>query len=332
MPLKIVEAWERPPVEQVVVLLYGLPATGKTTTAFSADDPLLLDFDAGADRAGNVSRSVAIGDWQDVSGITEADLEGVGTVVVDTLGAAQEVLSHDIIRRNPRHGRDGSLTLQGYGAMKARFPNWLAHLQAMGRDVVLVAHTEEDRRGDDAVAQRLAMVGGSKDYVHRAADAIGRLHLVDGRRVLDFNPTDTALGKNPGRLEPMLVPTEGNIDGFLGGVIRRIKQRMNADLTAKREARKTAVEKAEAERIDWGIRLTDSGDIGDFNALVADTLAQTELPDAEKRSRWDALKTKATQRGWVFDKASKRFETESERESREEREAIIAADAEGGTA
>lgn len=331
MPLKIVEAWERPPVDQIVVLLYGLPATGKTTTAYSSRNPLLLDFDQGADRAANITKSVVIQSWQDVSGIEQSDLEGIDTVVVDTLGAAQDMLTLDVIRKNPRHGRDGQLTLQGYGALKARFTRWLAHLKAMGKDIVLIAHTEEEKRGDgEEKDQRITMIGGSKDYVLRASDVIGRLTLFNNRRQLSFEPTDRAIGKNPGRLQAMPIPSEDAIGGFLDEVIRKTKERMNAERTKHQESLREA-RAAAATSFDAEVASATKETLRSIRARVA---RDHSVGEEERIRRATKVKAHADAQGWVWDNeltayvdaSSAAGETEAEREAREEREAIIAAD------
>ena len=325
MPLKILEAWERPPVEQLVVMLYGLPATGKTTSAFSSRNPLLLDFDKGADRAANIGRSVVIESWQDVSGITEKDLEGIDTVVVDTVGTALDLLTLDVIRKNPKHGRDGNLQIQGWGVLKTRFVNWLNHLKSMGKDVVLLAHTMEVKRGDgEAENQRIVAAGGSKDYVMRASDAIGHLSVSNSRRQLNFEHTETAIGKNPGRLPTLQVPPEDAIDGFLDDVLRQIKERMNTERLKQRERSKERLEQR-AKSFDASLQEASIEQLREIRRQVGH---DRSVGDEERKRRALAVKDYADKQGWVWDpesnvyvagsaeSASVNEETEAEREER----------------
>src|SRR5690606_12335554 len=115
--------------------IYGAPGLGKTSLAFTADTPLLLDFDQGAHRAANRKDIVQVRAWGDVTSITEDDLAPFNTIIVDTAGRALDALTADIIRRNPKLGRGGALTLQGYGALKAEFIAWLKLLNGFGKDV-----------------------------------------------------------------------------------------------------------------------------------------------------------------------------------------------------
>lgn len=239
MALKIVRGDDPITVEQLVICLYGNPGLGKSTLAFTADAPLVLDFDRGSHRAANRGDTVQVESWSEVSGISAEDLAPYKTIVVDTAGRALDLLTVDIIRRNAKMGRGGALTLPGYGALKSEFTAWLKFLRTLKKDVVLVAHASEEKSGDD-ILERLDVQGGSKGEIYKSADAIGRLSMVGGKRVLNFSPTDTSFGKNPGNLEPLAVPHVDDQPLFLAGVVDTIKTRLNS-LTEAQTARKSAV-------------------------------------------------------------------------------------------
>lgn len=237
MGIKITRASDPIRVERLTMVLFSQPGLGKTSLAFTADAPLLLDFDSGAHRAVNRKDAVRVTSWADVSGISAADLEPFNTVIVDTAGRALDVLTPAIIRDNPKHGRGGALTLQGYGELKTRFTAFLKLLTSFGKDVVLIAHMDEQRSGDD-VLERLDMQGGSKNELFKQADAMGRLVMREGHRQLLFSPSDTSFGKNPGQLPPLDVPhmTDPAFDGFLARVIQQTKDALNAQTEAQKEA------------------------------------------------------------------------------------------------
>lgn len=288
MPLKITKASEPIEVERLNMVIYAAPGLGKTSLSFTAEAPLLLDFDNGAYRAVNRGDAVRIADWNDVSNISGADLAAYKTVVVDTAGRALDSLSADIIRRNPKHGNGGALSLQGYGQLKSRFAAFLKHLNSFGLDVVLVAHMDEQRNGDD-VLERLDMQGASKNEVYKAADAMGRLTIGNGERWLRFSPADAAFGKNPAQLDPLLIPAADtpDFDGFLGRVIQTTKDRLNALTEAQEEALKEQKWFREA--------LPDVDDAGGVNALI---------PRAKDAGRavQAMLASRAKELGLIFDK------------------------------
>lgn len=237
MALKITKASDPITVDRLNMVIYAAPGLGKTSLAFTSAVPLLLDFDNGAHRAANRADMVRVTDWADVENITADDLAPFKTVIVDTAGRALDALTADIIRKNPKHGRGGSLTLQGYGELKARFIAFLKHLNTFGKDVVLIAHMDEQRSGDEIV-ERLDVQGGSKGEIYKVADAMGRLSLVNGKRQLRFSPTDTAFGKNPAQLDLLNIPvmTDPTFGTFLGDVIAQTKDKMNALTAVQKEA------------------------------------------------------------------------------------------------
>jgi hypothetical protein len=293
MPLRITKSSDPIRVERLNVVVYGPPGLGKSSLAFTADNPLLLDFDNGAHRAANRKDVVRVSSWSDVSGIAIDDLAPYQTVILDTAGRALDTLTADIIRTNPKHGRGGALTLQGYGELKARFTAFLKLLNGMGKDVVLIAHMDEQRSGDDII-ERLDVQGGSKGEIYKAADAMGRLVIRNGQRQLLFSPSDAAFGKNPGQLDPLDIPRfdKPEFDGFLGRVIGQIKDRLNAMTEEQREA---------AKEQDWFRQVVPTlKDADDINALLGRAASAGMACKALLNERAKAL-------GLTFDKAAGEF-------------------------
>ncbi len=223
MTLKIVSGDTPLKVTTLCSLIYGEPGIGKTSLAFSASNPLLLDFDKGAHRSAFRRDIVSIDQWSDVAGIDAHDLEHFDTIVVDTVGRCLDVLTADLQEQNPKvRTRTGGLTLQGWGDLKASFAAWIKSLRGFGKDIILVAHDREDKRGDDVVL-RADIQGGSYAEVFKLADAVGLLMPVDGERVLRFDPSDQHSGKNPAGLGPITVPNLATEPDFYAGITQQIK-------------------------------------------------------------------------------------------------------------
>jgi phage nucleotide-binding protein len=232
--LKITTAADPIPVNRITMALYGDPGVGKTTLAFSARKALLFDFDNGAHRATNRQDVVRVAKWADVDAVTASDLEPYDTIVVDTAGRMLDALSADIIANDAKLGKGGVLSQQGWGRLKQRFTAWLKMLNTSGKDVVLIAHGTEKMDGE-TVNARLDVQGGSKDEIYKSVDAMGRVYIKSGKRVLCFDPTESAFGKNPGQFGLLEIPSPIPAD-FLAGIIADTKASLNKQTEAMAEA------------------------------------------------------------------------------------------------
>lgn len=257
--LRITKATDPIEVKTVTVCIYSPPGIGKTSTGYTTERPLLVDFDKGSHRSKNRRDSVQVETWDDVLAITAEDLKPYKTVVVDTAGRALDVLTPWIIKNNAKHGRGGALTLQGYGELKTQFIAWTKFIRSFGLDVVLLSHSDETKSGDEMI-ERLDIQGGSKNEIYKSADVMGRLFLIGGKRMLNFSPTDTTFGKNPANLQPIEVPDFKEAPEFLAGVITKIKASLN-ELSA---------EQAEVASLlaDWKGKVDAAKAAAEFNALM----------------------------------------------------------------
>lgn len=295
MPLKITKATDPIEVKTITACIYAIPGIGKSTLGFTAQKPLLLDFDHGSYRAKNRGDTVQIDSWADVAAITADDLKPYSTLVIDTAGRALDELSMTIIRENPKMGRGGALTLQGFGELKSRFTGWLKLMRSFGLDVVLVVHADEQRKGDELI-ERLDIQGGSKNEIYKSSDVMGRICWQEGKRFLNFSPTDTAFGKNPAQLPPLEVPHYSTEPTFLGDVLGKIKASLNEQ---------SALQQAAASILaDWTAEIENAQNAEDFNRLVP--LAQQS--DQSVRDNVKRLLTaRAKKKGLVWDRKTNVF-------------------------
>lgn len=290
--LKIVRAEDPIQVNQITTVIYGAPGLGKTTLGFSSDNPLLLDFDRGAYRAMGRRDIVAVESWSDTVSITAEDMQPYNTIVVDTVGRLLDFLSDDIIRRNPKMGRGGALTLQGWGALKSEFYAWAKTIRLLGKDIILIAHASEEKKGDDII-ERLDVQGGSKGEIYKSADAMGRISIQNGKRILNFSPTDAAFGKNPAGLPPVEIPDISTSPDFFAGVIQSIKNKIN-ELSDEQEKRKNMI-------ADWLSTFDGAKTTDDFNQLIetVQTADASILPIVKGE-----LHKRATNAGFKYEKGN----------------------------
>lgn len=288
--LKIVAATEPLPVENIVLTIYAAPGLWKTSTAQTAETPLTLDFDKGIYRAFNRGASVTVVKWADVQSMNAEDLEPYKTIVVDTAGRALDALSQDIIEGNPKMGRaDGSLSLQGFGALKSRFSQWQTFLRSQGKDIILICHMDEQKDGDDT-RERIDAQGSSRNEIYKSSDAMCRIRL-DNRdqRFLDFDPRQGGFGKNPAQLPKIQIPDLSSNPRFLADVIAQIKGTLNKHTAAQAEAVK--------EQNEWESAVNESETLEAVNLLVS-LSKERKLSKGQK----NILANKAKALGFEFDK------------------------------
>lgn len=262
MALNITKSTDPIEVSTITLLIYGSPGIGKTSLAFTAEAPLLLDTDKGAHRSGFRKDRVLIERWSDVSSMTPEDLADYKTIVVDTVGRLLDVMTADIIQKNPKmQGYGGALSLQGYGALKAAYATWLASLASMGKDVILVAHDKEDKKGDELIV-RPDIQGSSYQEVFKRADGIGYMYRLGRSTILDFSPTDRWIGKNAAGFEPLVVPDFNKQPAYFAEVLGDTK----AALNRMSEEQQRIV----AEIAGWQERADEATTAEEVNALVGE--------------------------------------------------------------
>ena len=300
MVLKIVDGAECK-AEQIVSVIYGFPNSGKSTLSLTAKNPLLLDFDGGVHRAGNKRDKaiVRVESWDDVDNISMEDLKPYDTVIMDTVGTCLNYLSMDITRKNPKMGKGLSLHIQGYGELKVRFIGFLNELRMAGKDVVLIAHVKEERKGEETV-DRIIAPGASRDEVYQSADIMGKLLIEDGKRFIDFDPSSQAYGKNVGLpVIELPAPGTGN-DDAMEKIISKAKILINDIVDAG---------KIEEKRVDelsnWITGL--SGNADDFNSYL-DKLNESNARTSDKHM----FIAQAKKNGVIFNRDTKQFKDKAE--------------------
>jgi AAA domain len=282
--MKITKGNEPLGVEHPVFVIVGDPGIGKTSLLQTADKPLTLDFDQGAHRAANRKDVVSISSWKDVADLSPEALAPYQTVGVDTVGRCIDLMAQDIIEGNPRVGRGGSLTIEGWGVLKTRFRGWLAMLRTLGKDVVLLAHAREERDGDTRIV-RADIAGGSYAEVMRSGDMVGYLTMNGRHRTLDFSPSEKAVGKNTAQFPVMQVPVFAAESRYLGDLMDKTREAICA---------KTAESAKMASQIaDFRTLVEEAGTPVDLSYIVGqiakEAVAQP-VRAAVRKLLWDKAK------------------------------------------
>lgn len=265
MALKIVTAQQPLQVANIITVIYGDPGIGKTALASSASRPLLLDFDLGAHRAGKYRKDVVqVSDWREVANLTTDDICDYDTIIVDTAGRMLDCITAHIAKTEPKLCRgDGTLQLQGFGKLAAIYKNWLNRVRLMGKDIVLIAHAKEDKKGELLIV-RPDLTGSSKGELYKNSDQMGYMTIDDRsdkpRKLLSFVPSPGWHAKDSGELGNMLLPDLDTIPDLLAQLIQRIKDHINS-LSADQV-------KGQSELDNYRGDCLDASSANDLNALM----------------------------------------------------------------
>lgn len=260
MGIKITRANDVILINNLIICIYGGPGLGKTSMGFSSSKPLLLDFDQGAQRSIGRKDAVVIKSWADIENLIADDLAPYDTLILDTVGRCLEVLSQFLGVRDPKlMKRTGELTIAGYGALYTAFKAFLSKVKSFGKDIILIGHSKEDKE-NEITCTRIDAIGSSKDEITKCSDLLGYVFAKDSQIFIDFNPTNTHLGKNCAAIKAQQVPDYVSNKVFMAELITQAKNHMNAKSEAQIKAE---------DELNAGIDVIDGAtSVDDFNKLL----------------------------------------------------------------
>lgn len=292
--MPIIKKDEVMPERPVIIVIYGTPGTGKSSLACTSENPLLIDTDRGSDRACVRVDTLVASNWDDIYGELES-FKGYNTIVVDTAKSVlDDFLADMVVKRNYKLKTNA---LKRFGEMADEFKDFVNKLRANKSDIVFVCHDKETAEGD-IVKHSPDCTGQSKDLLVRIADQVGYLTIVNGKRKLVFDPTDTILGKNVGEIAPMDIPNKdsGKYQTCMADIISRVKQSINN----KSEAQRLEQEKLNKAREQVMVAET----VEDAEALIK---VRDSLAKAHQTAFSNFMAEQLSQKGIVYDKSKKKF-------------------------
>jgi hypothetical protein len=205
MALKIVKKTDPVKVERLKVLIYGQCGVGKTTLGFTANKPILFNFDDGVKGIINREDYVEIKTWEDVMTVKQEDLLDYDTIVIDTLGSMQEILK--VYVKKMQGGKfaqaDGNLKIQGWGVLGNMMVDFFNLINSFDKELVVIAHEKIDGEADEKMID-IAANGLIKDKIKNVVDLTGYIKIWGNKRIISFEPTDTNRCKNRGGLAPQI--------------------------------------------------------------------------------------------------------------------------------
>lgn len=292
--MPIIKKNEVMPERPVIIVLYGVPGSGKTSVATTADNPLLIDCDRGADRAVQRCDTIVAKCWKDIDSEREA-IKGYKTIVVDTAKSLiDDYLSQYAIENNYKLKTN---TLKRFGQMAEDFKEFVNFLRSNGSDIVFICHDKETADGD-VVKHSPDCTGQSKDLLVRIADQVGYVFIQNGKRCISFSPMDNFVGKNVAGLGLVSIPDYGTSDfeTCMSGIIDKVRSSLQNKSEEQRKAN---------EQISEMRKRLESVEAEEDIASLMDEVKS--LPKIMQFPFFSEMQKYLSDKGYTFDKAKKKF-------------------------
>lgn len=273
--------------KKIRMLIAGYPGIGKTTLGLSAPRALHIDIDFGIDRIEPLYRRPYIQPqtYQELlDDLIPANLVDLDTLVFDTGGKLLDLMKPWAIKNDPKNGkRDGSLSLQGYGAVGREFTRLMDYcFYELDKHIVVLFHAVEDKDGDNT-RLRLMIEGSTKNTVWIPMDLGGFLEMQGNNRTLGLSNCERYFAKGTRGINGILkIPelTDGAPNDFLARLFDQYEKKSENDaavLSAEKKHYEIAMKKGKAiidEIID---AQSANGQMAAFKALSHALTSQREL-------------------------------------------------------
>jgi hypothetical protein len=298
MAIKAIEETDEIRVEHLPIVLFGAPATGKTTLAQTAENPITLDLDKGVHRCANRKRAFRFDTWQDVidAGV-QGLFRGYKTVIIDTGGRAIDMILPEVVGENSKNGFRGAPSPQGWGVIGSRFNGWMKSVLSWGLDVVILCHEKEAKGEGDTPYFRPDLAGNMAwNELHKSIDVMGRIKYEGRNRVIDFRPGENQVGKDAAAFGSVPLPDLHQQTDFLARLIASAKEKIG----------KASRQDAEALRAVKTYRdfLAAKPSVDALNGALPEI---NELPEPVKKQVKKMVADHVKARGWEYDKPAGRF-------------------------
>ena len=227
---------DAPAMDHLLIFVYGLPGTGKSTFATTFPKPLLIDFEDTAKCFGmrgiGIDR-IVMDDWftkNDKRQLKEF-VKDYETIVFDPLGEAMELMikSNHVLgdpklaeKKATRYRqRDGFPTPAGWGEVKKEMRNLMSFIKASKKNLVMVLHAQEQEDEQGHPLLRPKIQSKVKDDLMAMADMVAYLENVKvGKKTKRLLRVDPAGGPYFAKDRTDLLPesVEANYDAIMSAI------------------------------------------------------------------------------------------------------------------
>lgn len=186
-------------VNKFRVLIAGYPGIGKTTLGLSAPKPLLIDVDFGINRTMASVRKDYIqpNTYEELLEDLKGDLSDYETIVIDTGGKLLELMKAYVIKNDIKNAKkDGTLSLQGYGAVGREFTRFMNYIYFdLRKHCVIIFHAVEEKQ-DEETKLRILVEGSTKNTVWQNVELGGFIEMRGNKKTIGFDNCERYFAKS----------------------------------------------------------------------------------------------------------------------------------------
>ena len=181
------------------VLIAGYPGIGKTTLGLSAPKPLLIDVDFGINRTMASVRKDYIQpeNYEELLNDLKGDLSDYETIVIDTGGKLLDLMKAYVIKNDIKNAKkDGTLSLQGYGAVGREFSRFMNYIYFdLRKHCVIIFHAVEEKQ-DEETKLRILVEGSTKNTVWQNVELGGFIEMRGNKKTIGFDNCERYFAKS----------------------------------------------------------------------------------------------------------------------------------------
>ena len=286
------------------MIIAGVPGIGKTTLALSSPKPLLIDLDKGVSRVNAIYRTdtIEVDSYEELKNdLTSNDLSCYETIVIDTGGKLLEMLKSVVIKEDAKNGkRDGNLSLQGYGAVKRKFKEFIDFVKNLNKHLIIIFHATETNLENDLTGLRIRIEGSSRDEVWDDIDIGGFVEIRGKTRTIGFSNCERYYAKGTHGIHGIYEVTDlsnGGKNRFITDLFNQMKSDLNKEVEEFALYQKAMELKETIEQVENVETLND----------VWEKVKTSNHALTSKDELWYALTIKAKELGVSYDRESKLF-------------------------
>lgn len=184
---------------KITILIYGHGGVGKTTTASTAPNPILIDFEGGSKYFGlrGISIDVAqVQTWDEVRELYKTLRSSkYESVIIDPVGEAMEKLMNSMIeeKKSKLVQPDGQPTMAGWGYLKDNMRRFVKSFRDMDKHLIMIAHVEEKADDEGAIKKRPMIRTKLSQELINMVDIVAYMEVIkdsegNSKRILRIQP------------------------------------------------------------------------------------------------------------------------------------------------